>query len=71
MSGSTEDAVTLVEKLRVELENSPVSCDGQRFVVTGSFGVASGAADVEDLMKRADAAMYTAKQAGRNRVAVD
>jgi diguanylate cyclase (GGDEF)-like protein len=71
LSGSTEDAATLAEKLRFELESSPVAFDGERFVVTGSFGVAGGDTDVENLIKRADAAMYAAKQAGRNRVAAD
>jgi diguanylate cyclase (GGDEF)-like protein len=70
-SDSTDDAVTLAEKLRRELEGSPVSFDGEEFVVTGSFGVASGETDVESLIRRADEAMYRAKDAGRNRVVAD
>ncbi|MEW8693501.1 MAG: GGDEF domain-containing protein [Candidatus Thiodiazotropha endolucinida] len=72
LSGSTGDAaVALAEKLRSELASRPVSFSDEQFVVTGSFGVASGDTEVDELIKRADAAMYRAKQAGRNRVAAD
>jgi diguanylate cyclase (GGDEF)-like protein len=71
LSGDTEAAVTLAEKLRSELDGTPVAFEGERFVVTGSFGAASGDTDLDELMKRADAAMYRAKQAGRNRVVAE
>ncbi len=68
LSGSTQAAVTLAEKMRSELESTPVLFGGEQFVVTGSFSIASGDTEVDELIKRADAAMYRAKQAGRTRV---
>lgn len=71
LSSSADDAFTLAEKLRYELESTPVSFNTERFIVTSSFGVASGETDIENLIKRADAAMYRAKEAGRNQVVAD
>ncbi len=50
---------------------APVDVAGQRMVVTGSVGVALATEDDHeplDLLHRADAAMYEAKEAGRARV---
>src|ERR1700733_873207 len=47
----------------------PFECDGHRFVVTPSIGIAlypRDATDVEDLLVKADMAMYRAKDQGRN-----
>lgn len=47
----------------------PYTLDGQAFTVTPSIGIAvypNDGATVEDLMRNADAAMYHAKQLGRN-----
>ena len=43
----------------------PVGIDG---VITASIGVAAGDGDAASLLARADAALYEAKRAGRNRV---
>jgi len=60
---SGEDAVEVAERIRYAIEKSGV--------VTASIGVATAAAQEspEDLLHAADAAMYKAKAAGRNRVA--
>jgi diguanylate cyclase (GGDEF)-like protein len=50
----------------------PLLLEGEPFCITCSIGVAIYARDGHDpdlLLKRADAAMYVAKKAGRNRVA--
>ena len=62
---SAERIRVRVEQMRVEVEPAVV------LAITASIGIAEAcAADVEpdDLLQRADAAMYQAKQAGRNRV---
>ena len=62
-------ATTLAERLRDKL-SQPISVQGREFVVYPSIGLAfSGAGvDHEQLLRNADLAMYSAKQAGGNRV---
>lgn len=71
-----ESARQLTERLRSQVESMQlaISESGQEIgTVTASFGVAElGAADdAEALIQRADAKLYEAKCAGRNRVAAD
>ncbi|MDQ6438276.1 PleD family two-component system response regulator [Mesorhizobium sp. LHD-90] len=66
-------AAKVAERLRAEIERNPftVGKDGEAVNVTISVGVSSvlrGKDKVEDVMKRADLALYEAKSAGRNRV---
>ena len=68
-----ESARAVAERIRQHIESRPFAIHrGSREIpVTVSIGVASRApADVDPqaLMKRADEALYTAKQTGRNRV---
>jgi len=69
---SLEAAITAAEKLRAEIQAETISLpDGGSLSVTCSIGVASllaGDDTVQTLLERADAALYRAKQAGRNRV---
>ncbi len=60
-------ALQLAEKLRVRLAATPLGPAG---AVTGSFGVAElrPGESSEGLLDRADAALYRAKNGGRNRV---
>jgi diguanylate cyclase (GGDEF)-like protein len=50
--------------------DAPFPVAGQELRVTTSIGIAiypiDGADDVDELMKKADMAMYRAKEAGRN-----
>ena len=59
-------------RVRQAIESTTVTCDGGlTLVVTASIGVADSEScglDIEGLLARADAAMYEAKQSGRNRV---
>jgi two-component system cell cycle response regulator len=66
-------AEKVAERIRAEIAQTPflVGKDGQSLNVTISVGVSSlrrGADTVEELMKRADVALYEAKTGGRNRV---
>ena len=71
LEGSSLDAATLyAEGVRERLAALSFESAGQSFSVTASFGVAERAAQesIDLLLKRADAALYQAKRAGRNRV---
>ena len=60
-----------VERLRQTVAETPFAFDGSRITVTASFGVAwlqSPADRGEDLLARADEALYAAKDLGRDRV---
>jgi diguanylate cyclase (GGDEF)-like protein len=65
-----EGATALGERLRVAVESHCFEHDGQVIAVTVSVGVAVGQKidDTHALIAAADAAMYDAKRAGRNRV---
>lgn len=61
----------LGERLRLAIAAAPVSTVGGALAVTASLGVATTRPDVSDvaaLINQADQALYSAKQAGRNRV---
>ncbi|MCP5277021.1 MAG: diguanylate cyclase [Thiobacillus sp.] len=60
----------VAERIRARLEQTPVPTGNGPCVVTVSIGVAEVRKEdsVETLMHRADAALYAAKQQGRNRV---
>ena len=63
-----EDAAIVAERIITSLAE-PFDLDGEEFVASTSIGIAVFPTDgdnPEDLLKHADAAMYQAKQAGRN-----
>jgi len=72
-SGDNEGGTQVAEKIRSTLEREP-HCEGECTIpVTASFGVAQtdtadGTGGLEQLMQRADQALYAAKKGGRNRV---
>ncbi len=68
-----EQALALAERLRAALEASPLDRNDGLIVITTSIGVAvaDAAPGLERLLARADAALYRAKDAGRNRVVCD
>lgn len=69
-------AMHLAERIRARVEMCPLPLGRETLVCTMSIGVARLAEDVEfgsspleDVLARADAALYEAKRGGRNRVA--
>ena len=76
MPDTTSDvAVTVAERLRAAVADNPVGIRGQdaHLSLTISVGVAttSGGVDTsESLMKKADSALYQAKESGRNKVVI-
>ncbi|HKY75571.1 MAG TPA: diguanylate cyclase, partial [Acidimicrobiia bacterium] len=61
------------ERLRSAVAGRPVGlADGREIAVTVSLGGAAGTDDggPEGLVRRADAALYAAKNSGRNRVEI-
>ena len=67
----TAGAVRTAERVRRELAATPTPIvEGEPVIVTASLGVATGGRDVTgaELLRRADAALYAAKRAGKNRV---
>jgi diguanylate cyclase (GGDEF)-like protein len=74
LEGAAPDrAREAAEALRAAVEATPVEHEGQELRVTASIGLADLRAgdSVDDLLGRADAALYRAKHGGRNRVEAD
>lgn len=66
-----EAAEKVAERIRAEIADAPFSVDAKSLSVTISIGVSSlkaGADSAPDLLKRADVALYEAKNSGRNKV---
>lgn len=73
MSGAdAEDGILVAERLRSAIAATPIAAEGQALEVTVSIGLASAAAGTlcDDLIAQADAALYRAKDKGRNRIEV-
>ncbi|MFI4866018.1 MAG: putative bifunctional diguanylate cyclase/phosphodiesterase [Steroidobacterales bacterium] len=73
LAGLTDEAQTaeLANRIRQSL-GEPLDCGGHRLVVTPSIGIAlypQDGTDIEDLLVKADMAMYQAKDQGRNGIA--
>ena len=67
-----ENAIELAKSLCAAIGNEPFSWQGKEFAVTVSIGIAmydgKQHAALEDMIAQADAALYEAKESGRNRV---
>jgi diguanylate cyclase (GGDEF)-like protein len=69
--GEEEDAGRVAEKV-LTLLREPLAVKGSSQTISASIGIATfprDAGSAEELLKRADSAMYQAKAAGRNRLA--
>jgi diguanylate cyclase (GGDEF)-like protein len=67
---SLTNSLLTAERIRLELASHTFTIDNKQLNITASFGVTSIQPDetLEDLINRADNALYTAKWNGRNRV---
>jgi two-component system cell cycle response regulator len=67
-----ENAKRVIDRVRAELEATNFNFDGSSLKVTASFGLAgftgTRAPDFNRLVAQADAALYSAKRQGRNRL---
>ncbi|MBI4998275.1 MAG: sensor domain-containing diguanylate cyclase [Rhodocyclales bacterium] len=72
-AGNADDACKIAENIRVALNAPFVAPDGIRLEITPSIGVVlypEHADNMHDLLRLSDKAMYRAKNAGRNTIAV-
>lgn len=67
-----DEARQAIERVRAELARSPLEYEGRSTTLAFSAGIASWRPHepLEDLLRRADRALYDAKRAGKNRVQV-
>ncbi len=67
---SPDEALNLAERIRAAIAASPAVHNGQSIAYSASFGVArqQPGDSLENILHRADQALYAAKEAGRNRV---
>lgn len=68
---SQDAAAKLAERIRKDVENSEINIGNfKKIKITASIGIAErrDGESIEEVIKRADEAMYRAKKAGRNRV---
>jgi diguanylate cyclase (GGDEF)-like protein len=70
----SEGARKFAHRIRVSVGSAAFCAQGQDLKITASLGVSccprAGVCGPEDLIRRADEALYEAKAAGRNRVVV-
>lgn len=65
------EALTALERIRQTLQDNPIQTGGRRVAATVSIGAVQwnpSHFDVDAMLANADAALYAAKRAGRNRV---
>ena len=65
------EAMTMADQLRRKIGNSPMDTTTVGLPMTSSFGVAAisdSDSDLDDIVRRADNALYQSKRAGRNQV---
>lgn len=66
-----DNAMVVIDRLREKLQASPIEADGKEICITATFAVTEVTAEdvtIEDVIRRADKALYQGKEAGRNQV---
>ena len=69
-----DQAIAIADRIRLAIETHPMVLDGAVVSISASIGVASTTSsghELQTLCRDADAALYRAKRAGRNRVVAD
>ncbi|MBT8343668.1 MAG: diguanylate cyclase [Sulfurovum sp.] len=67
---NSDDAYILAERIRKEIENDFITCEGKDIFVTTSIGISENREtdiEFENIFSRADMALYRAKHEGRNK----
>lgn len=70
-NASLEDSFKIANKIRQAVEDNVINHEGKQYKMTASFGISlydNNKDTLEDMVKRADDALYKAKESGRNRV---
>ena len=68
-----KQASLLAERIRLRIENKKLVDENKKFSVTASFGISQNRkidTSIENIVKRADKALYKAKKTGRNKIEV-
>jgi len=71
IEAAADEAHLMAERLRKAVSKLEIKCGGKSFGMTTSIGLAAADTScetLEDALRRADEALYRAKEAGRNRV---
>ncbi|MBI3592952.1 MAG: GGDEF domain-containing protein, partial [Nitrospirae bacterium] len=65
-------ALEVAERIRIAIESAPINLDpDQKTFITASFGIATygmDATSLDAIIAKADAALYSAKKAGKNKI---
>jgi diguanylate cyclase (GGDEF)-like protein/PAS domain S-box-containing protein len=70
---SEQEAMEIAHRILERLRSDPIDCGGQEVLIRASIGVVvhpGGPGSSEELIRRADVAMYAAKSSGRGRAEV-
>jgi diguanylate cyclase (GGDEF)-like protein len=70
---SEQEAMEIAHRILERLRSEPIDCGGQEVLIRASIGVVvhpGGPGSSEELIRRADVAMYAAKSSGRGRAEV-
>jgi diguanylate cyclase (GGDEF)-like protein/PAS domain S-box-containing protein len=68
-----KDAANLGERLKIKISATTFVCGDEKFHLTASFGICSSQENgetLESILKKADKALYLAKNSGRNQIKI-